>query len=172
MQKFKANAYRDLFWAKSTISLQYLHQLQNRRQGYCFSSFIRKKKKSLFTRCHYRKYANNFVNFKNVKCWNILYPNFSATMWRGYSGVNQNTRCRWYSSCWRGKANNIRMHTMHFLIKQTKSEIRMLNFFESQIAAPQGDCQQNPQETALQGAEQSWQIFKESFLRAEELSIP
>ena len=61
---------------------------------------------------------------------------------------------------------------MHFLIKQTKSEIRMLNFFESQIAAPQGDCQQNPQETALQGAEQSWQIFKESFLRAEELSIP
>lgn len=48
MQKFKANAYRDLFWAKSTISLQYLHQLQNRRQGYCFSSFIRKKKKKVF----------------------------------------------------------------------------------------------------------------------------
>ena len=57
---------------------------------------------------------------------------------------------------------------------RTKSEIRMLNFRKAKLQLFKELVKKTSWKTALKhkGAEQSWQIFKEAFLRAQEISIP
>jgi len=57
---------------------------------------------------------------------------------------------------------------------QTESKIRMLNFRISKFQLFKGLVNKTPWETVLRekGVEQSLKIFKETFLRAQELFIP
>ena len=60
------------------------------------------------------------------------------------------------------------------LIRQGKRKIRMLKFRKVKFQLFRELVSKTPWETVLtgKGAEQSWQIFKEAFLRAQEISIP
>ncbi|KFQ01311.1 hypothetical protein N330_00721, partial [Leptosomus discolor] len=57
---------------------------------------------------------------------------------------------------------------------QAKSKVRTLNFRKANFQFFKDLVSRTPWETALRdkGAEQSWQIFKDAFHRAQELSIP
>ena len=57
---------------------------------------------------------------------------------------------------------------------QAKSKVRTLNFRKANFQLFKELVNRTPWETALRdkGAEQSWQIFKDAFHRAQELSIP
>jgi len=57
---------------------------------------------------------------------------------------------------------------------QAKSKVRTLNFRKAKFQLFKELVNRSPWETALQdkGAEQSWQIIKEAFHRAQELMIP
>ncbi|KFQ80133.1 hypothetical protein N335_04342, partial [Phaethon lepturus] len=57
---------------------------------------------------------------------------------------------------------------------QVKHEVRTLNFRKANIQLFRELVSKTPWETALRdkGAEQSWQIFKDTFHRVQELSIP
>ncbi|KFW11305.1 hypothetical protein N327_10989, partial [Fulmarus glacialis] len=57
---------------------------------------------------------------------------------------------------------------------QAKSEVRTLNFRKANFQLFKKLVNRTPWETALrdEGAEQNWQIFKDAFRRAQELSIP
>ena len=57
---------------------------------------------------------------------------------------------------------------------QAKSKVRTLNFRQEDFQLFKELVKRTPWETALRdkGAEQSWQIFKDAFHRAQELSIP
>ena len=59
-------------------------------------------------------------------------------------------------------------------MRQTKSEIRKLNFRKEKIQLLRELVNKILWKTVLtgKGVEQSWQIFKEAFLRDQELSIP
>ena len=60
------------------------------------------------------------------------------------------------------------------LIRQGKRKIRMLKFRKVKFQLFRELVSKTPWETVLtgKGAEQSWQIFKEAFLRVQALSIP
>ncbi|KFQ65391.1 hypothetical protein N335_01657, partial [Phaethon lepturus] len=57
---------------------------------------------------------------------------------------------------------------------QAKSKVRTLNFRKAKFQLFRELVNRTPWETALRdkGAEQSWQIFKDAFQRAQELLIP
>ena len=57
---------------------------------------------------------------------------------------------------------------------QVKSKVRTLNFRKAKFQLFKESVNGTPWETALRdkGAEQSWQIFKDAFHRAQELLIP
>ena len=57
---------------------------------------------------------------------------------------------------------------------QAKSKIRMLNFGKASFQLFKELVNKIPWESVLKGkgTEQSWQIFRKAFLRAQELSIP
>ena len=57
---------------------------------------------------------------------------------------------------------------------KAKSKVRTLNFRKANFHLFQELVNRTPWETALRdkGAEQNWQIFKDAFHRAQELSIP
>jgi len=57
---------------------------------------------------------------------------------------------------------------------QAKSKVRTLNFRKAKFQLFKELVNRTPWETALhgKGAEQSWQIFKDTFHRAQELSVP
>jgi len=57
--------------------------------------------------------------------------------------------------------------------KQAKSKIGRLNFRKANLQLFKELVSKNPWESVLRdkGAEQKWQIFKEAFLRAQQLSI-
>jgi len=57
--------------------------------------------------------------------------------------------------------------------KQAKSKIRMLNFREANFQLFRESANRSPWQLVFkdQGVEQSWQIFKEAFLRAQEFSV-
>jgi len=59
-------------------------------------------------------------------------------------------------------------------MKQVKSKISMLNFRKDKFELFSEFVNRTPWETVTigMGAEQNWQIFKEAFLRAQEVSIP
>ena len=59
-------------------------------------------------------------------------------------------------------------------IGQAKSKLRKPNFREANFQLLRELANKTPWETVFtgKGAEQSWQIFKEAFLRAQELSHP
>ncbi|OPJ66597.1 hypothetical protein AV530_016623 [Patagioenas fasciata monilis] len=59
-------------------------------------------------------------------------------------------------------------------VGQEKSKVRTLNFRKANFQLFKELVNRTPWETALRhkGAEQSWQIFKDAFHRAQELSIP
>ena len=57
---------------------------------------------------------------------------------------------------------------------QAKNEVRTLNFRKANFQLCKELVNRTPWETALRdkGAAQSWQIFKDAFHRAQELSVP
>jgi len=57
---------------------------------------------------------------------------------------------------------------------QAKSKVRTLNFKKANFHLFKELVRRTPLEAALRdrGAEQSWQIFKDAFHRAQELSVP
>ena len=63
---------------------------------------------------------------------------------------------------------------MYIVLRQSKSKIMVLNFRKANFQLFRELVNKTPWETVLigKGAEQSWQIFKKAFLRAQELSIP
>ena len=59
-------------------------------------------------------------------------------------------------------------------MRQAKSKMRMLHFRKANLQVFRELVSKTPWKTVLmdKGAEQRWQIFKEAFFRAQELSIP
>ena len=69
-------------------------------------------------------------------------------------------------------------HALEFAVLRdmgwAKSKVRTLNFRKASFQLFKELVNRTPWETALRdkGAEQSWQIFKDAFHRAQEFSIP
>jgi len=59
-------------------------------------------------------------------------------------------------------------------VGQANSKVRTLNFWKANFQLFKEFISKTPWETVLRdkGAEQSWQIFKDTFHKAQELSIP